>query len=199
MGVLSECGRRFESIEDITLHHIIELTIYNYIDSNIAYNPDNLKVVCKDCHNKIHKRFGHNNKEVYIIYGAPFAGKEEYVKANIMRGDLVCNIDRIYECLSFQSRYDKPNNLLMNALYIQTTLIDNIKTRYGKWNNAYIIGGYQDKYKREQIQRDTGGELIYIERTKEECISNLYERIDNETIRKEYINYIDKWFEGYTE
>lgn len=36
--------------------HIVELTEENKNDWNIAYNPDNLQLLCTDCHNDKHER-----------------------------------------------------------------------------------------------------------------------------------------------
>ncbi|WP_438495906.1 hypothetical protein [Paenibacillus sp. IHBB 3054] len=48
--------------------------------------------------------------------------------------------------------------ILVRQIFI---LIDNIKTRLGKWGTAWIIGGFPEKFKRERLAKDTGAELIY--------------------------------------
>ena len=45
----------------IEVHHIEKLTIDNVNDSSVSLNQDNLELLCRDCHNKEHKRF---SKEV---------------------------------------------------------------------------------------------------------------------------------------
>ncbi len=39
------------------IHHKIRLTIDNVKDPTISINQENLELLCKDCHNKEHKRF----------------------------------------------------------------------------------------------------------------------------------------------
>lgn len=39
------------------VHHIIRLTISNVHDYEVSLNQDNLELLCKNCHNKEHKRF----------------------------------------------------------------------------------------------------------------------------------------------
>ena len=75
------------------------------------------------------------------------------------RGDLVVDMDRLYEAVSMLHVYDKPNNLFGNVIGIHNLLIDNIKTRYGKWNDAWVIGGYADRYKREKLAEDLGADI----------------------------------------
>lgn len=45
----------------IEVHHRHRLTVDNVEDTSISINPGNLELLCKDCHNKEHKRF---SKEV---------------------------------------------------------------------------------------------------------------------------------------
>ena len=75
------------------------------------------------------------------------------------------------------------------------TLIDNIKTRYGKWCDAYIIGGYALKSDRERLQQLLNAELIYCEATKEEC----YNKVSELNLNDNWYKYIDKWFDSYIE
>ena len=51
-GKCERCGRVGEEV-----HHKIKLTVQNVIDPAISLNQENLELLCKDCHNKEHKRF----------------------------------------------------------------------------------------------------------------------------------------------
>ena len=39
------------------VHHIQQVTESNVMDPNITLNPDNLVLLCNDCHNRRHNRF----------------------------------------------------------------------------------------------------------------------------------------------
>lgn len=39
------------------VHHKIRLTVDNVSDTSVSLNQENLELLCKDCHNKEHKRF----------------------------------------------------------------------------------------------------------------------------------------------
>lgn len=198
-GVICEdCGKLIVNPIDVHLHHKTELTPENVKDHSISLNPELAKLICHDCHDKRHYRFGYKPpKKVYIVYGPPLSGKKSFVKENMQRGDIVVDMDRLYEAVSMQSTYDKPNNLLTNVINIRTLLLDNIKTRYGKWYNAWIIGGYADRFKRERLAEELGAEIIYIEATKEECYARLKADMDRQYRINEWQGYIDKWFEEY--
>lgn len=199
LGLIAERGNRCERCGvivarslDLHGHHKVELTAENMADANLALNPKKVDLICHDCHDMDHKRFAHQNKkEVFIVYGPPFSGKRDYVAQNMMRGDLILDMDSLYESISGLPRYDKPNRLYGNVVNIYNTLMDNVKTRYGKWGNAWIIGGYPDKYKRERLANELGAELVYIDSPIEECISV--------APNAEYVGYINKWFEQYVE
>lgn len=199
------CGEVFRSDETIVVHHKEELTLNNVNDHMVSLNPDNVELVHTSCHNKIHKRasYGRYKKQlgrgIYIVYGPPLAGKTSFVEENKERDDIVVDIDRLYEAITLLPRYDKPNTLKLNVLAIKNYIIDNIKTRYGKFHSAWIVGGYADRYQRELLQKELGAELILIKPDKEELYKRLEEIKDLRSDKKEeWKEFIDRWFEDYT-
>lgn len=204
--ICSECEKKIIEDRDLHLHHIVELTEANINDNMIALNPDNVRIVCRDCHNKIHNRFGYGygkrkrkyDKGVYIVYGAPCSGKKTYVKEHMKEGDLVVEMDLLFNALSMQGMYNNPDDLKFNVFGIRDKLIDNIKTRYGKYDTAWIIGGYPRKSERERLRKKLGAELIFIDISKEECIERLKNCKDYRANNiNKFKSYIEKWFEEF--
>lgn len=196
------CHQPITNPADAILHHCnTELTTENVNDANISLNPNNVMIVHNGCHNKIHHRtYAPLEHNVYLVYGPPMSGKTTYVKQRIQRGDLVIDIDELYKAVSLMPGYDKPKGLLSNVFGIHNLLLDNIKTRRGKWNTAWIIGGYEDKYKRNRIINELGAEPIFMNVSKEECKRRLKEDIYERQYRQEeWEQYIDKWFSRFTE
>lgn len=200
-----ECGKEITEPKERQLHHIHELTPLNIYDVNITMNADNILLLCQQCHNKKHNRYCKGakpkkiEKGIYIVYGPPLSGKTTYVLENKGERDLVIDMDRLFEAVTLLDRYNKPDALKYNVLAIRNTLIDNIKTRYGNFESAWIVGGYADRYEREKLASDLGAELIFIEATKEEC----YEKLTSvEDKRKDEANdwilYINKWFDNFS-
>lgn len=179
-------------------HEPQELTEENVNDYNISLNPENVKLIHFNCHNKHHRRFGfENQKKVYIVYGSPCSGKTSYVKQVASVNDLIIDIDSIYEAISLNPRYIKNKRLSSVALDVNEFLIyDIVKRRKGKWENAYIIAGLpqetQRSYMKEAINAD---EMILIEATKEECIERLIEAGDRDVSL--WTEFINDWFERY--
>ena len=51
-GLCEQCGQI-----GIEVHHKERLTIENVNDSSISFNQNNLELLCRECHNKVHNRF----------------------------------------------------------------------------------------------------------------------------------------------
>jgi len=46
----------------IEVHHKERLTVDNVNDSSISLNQENLELLCRECHNREHKRFSKINR-----------------------------------------------------------------------------------------------------------------------------------------
>lgn len=55
----------------IEVHRIVHLTNDNVDNPNISINLDNLILLCKECHNKIHGRFTNTQKYKFDEEGNP--------------------------------------------------------------------------------------------------------------------------------
>ena len=193
-GKCNRCGETLLDFSKLIGHHKKELTEDNVDNPEIALNPIHIEIICHDCHNKEHRRFG-NKHNVYIIYGSPLSGKNTLARELMQYGDIVLDMDALWQAITFQEAYVKPKNVRFNIFAVRDNILDQIKTRYGQWYDAYIIGGYPEKYERERLAKELGAELIYCESTKEECISRAIES----GRPKEWIDYINEWWEKHGE
>lgn len=182
---------------DIILHHVIHLTEDNVNDASIALNPDNLQVVSLRTHNKLHERLGYRRREIWLVYGPPLSGKTAYVNSVLIPGDLVCDLDSVWQCVSGQPRYSKPAPLNGVVFRLRDTILDCIRTRAGHWSNAYIVGGYPLQSERERICRTYGAREIYIDTPRETCLQRLQEQPEGRDIAA-WTGYIDEWFRRFT-
>ena len=180
---------------DVILHHKEFLTEDNVNDYNISLNPDNIMIVSHRSHNYIHNKLGYIKPEVYLVYGAPCSGKSTYVDSVLSAGDLLIDIDRIWESVSGLDRYIKPKRLNSVVFGIRDYLLDCILYKRGKWNNAYIVGGYPLISERERLCKRLGAREIFIDCSKEECLSRLEACSDRD--KEEWKQYIDEWFARY--
>lgn len=190
-------GKPILKAYDLILHHITELTEENVNDYSISLNPENIMVVSHKTHNQIHDRFEHRTiRQVFIVYGAPLSGKSSWVKDNKGEGDLVLDLDSIWEAVSGGERYEKPARLNAVVFRLRDDLLDMIRHRLGKWHNAYVIGGYPLQGERERLAQELHARLVHIDTDKAECLR----RLENDTQRDkaEWAQYIEDYFERLT-
>lgn len=189
------CGEVIHKEIDCIAHHITELTPANVHDVNISLNPKNILLVHHLCHNQIHERFGYQStQKVYIVYGPPLSGKTTFVKQSKGRRDVVLDLDELYKAITLLPAYDKPTELSQNIFQLRDVLLDQIKTRTGKWSQAWIIGGYPNFVERERLAHQLGAELLFIEASQDECLQRLYHDKDKLHVQREWQSYIQQWF-----
>lgn len=186
--ICEHCGKPIVKAYDIIAHHKVELTDENVNDIEIGLNPENIALVHHRCHNEIHSRFGRNTRGVYLVYGAPLSGKSTWVRENMSAGDLLIDIDNIWECVSGCKRYEKPKRLNAVVFKIRDELLNACRYRLGQWVCCYIVGGYPLPTERERLCREMGAQEVFIDASKEECLS----RMDGRP--KEWQQYIEEWF-----
>lgn len=193
------CGKPIIKKYDLIVDHIIELDDSNVNDYSISLNPDNVRCLHFECHNKRHERFGFGTggyvrrpKKVYIVYGSPCSGKSSWVNQVANENDLIVDMDSIYECISNNDRYIKPDGIKGAAFEVRDCLYNIIKYRSGRWQDAYIItGGARLMDRKRLVDRVGADDLIFIDTDKETCLIRAVTR------GKEWEQYINEWFENY--
>lgn len=195
--ICAYCGKPIVKKYDCIGHHVIHLTEENVNDAGISLNPDNVQLLHHRCHNLTHEKLGYSRKEIFLVYGPPLAGKTSYVKSTALEGDLIIDMDSIWECISGQPRYVKPGRLRSVAFGVRDYLLDCLRVRNGKWQNAYIVGGFPLISERERMQRTYGARDVFIEADKAACLARLKTSSDGRN-EEEWVGYIDEWFRRYT-
>ena len=191
------CGKPIVSAYDCIGHHVEELTEENVDDVMIALNPDNVKLVHFRCHNEIHKRFGYAGriiKQVFIVYGSPCSGKTTFVDSVSEKDDLIVDMDRIWNAVrsSGCGQHEKPEAVKGIVFDIRDCIYDDIRTRRGKWRNAYVIGGYPMEAERNRVADMLGADKqILIDTPEELCLQRAQEK------NPEWIGYVRDWFSRY--
>ncbi len=191
------CGKPITKAYDAIGHHTIFLNSENVNNCEISLNPSLIQFVHHGCHNKIHNKLHENyRREIFLVYGSPLSGKTTWAKENMNEGDLLVDIDNIWECFSGCNRYIKPKRLNAVIFGVRDELYRMIKYRVGKWNNAYIVGGFPLISERERLCKEFGAREIFVDTSKEECIRRL--EASNDRNKTEWLKYIDEWWTKYT-
>lgn len=201
-GMCSKCHKVFPDTSQLEVHHKKYLKNDDFNKPELAYNLDNVEVICHECHNKEHSRFGYDSpKEVILVYGPPLSGKTTFVKENKYFTDIVLDLDKLQEALTLEPVYSRNTKATTSVLFrLRDTVLDLVKVRYGSWRRAWIIGGYPNSFDRDRlIEQLRVTEIFFMDVTKEECLSRL-ERVSDErfTYKADWTKYIDDWFKQYT-
>lgn len=194
--ICAHCGKPIVKQYDCIGHHTILLTEENVNDADISLNPNRIQLVHHRCHNKIHNKLGHVQQKVYLVWGSPLSGKTSWAKSAMEPGDLLIDMDRIWQCISGQAPYVKPPRLNSIAFLLRDQLLDAVRVRRGKWHSAYIVGGYPLVSERERLLSSLGAESVHIDTDRETCIARL--RCDENRNSKEWERYINDWWEKYS-
>ena len=183
------CHKPIVNKYDCIAHHKEELTEANVNDYSVSLNPDNIALVHFRCHNEIHKRFGTWTRHVYIVYGSPCAGKTTYVNERATPDDLIVDIDRIFEAVN----NGRSNRVYDNVMSVYRQLVDMVRTRNGKWVNAWIIRGFPLKGERERLASQLDAELVHVDTDKQTCLERAYRRAEG------YDKLVEDWWQKFQE
>ena len=188
----------------LVFHHKTHLTNFNVNDASVAINPMNIATLHWHCHNLVHARFNgvaqKIERKVYLVTGASCSGKTTWVRERIQEGDIVLDIDDIWQMVSGMPRYTKPNSVKPIVFNIRNTIKEQIAKGIGSWRNAYVIESLPiatDRKREIERYRAHNVEVITMNTTREECISRLNAQPSGRNI-KAYEGYINNYYEDFT-
>lgn len=198
------CGKRTKAFipkaeadnrNALVYHHKIPLTIANVNNFDISLNPEKIQCLCWKCHNDVHNRFTRPTRNVYIVTGAPLSGKSSFVKENMTVGDLIYDLDSIWQAISGQERYIKPKGLYPFVDAMARELKAQIKMMRN--GTAWVITGAPSASQRQSLARELDGEVIHIDTDKTTCLERLHESPSGRDIQL-WTGYIEEYFDRYT-
>lgn len=167
----------------------------------LFWDEANFMAMNKHCHDKYEAQLKvggqHMKPNVYIIWGAPGSGKSTYVNSKKKYGDLVVDLDLINQALTLEYKTNIPDNLVSTMIDIRNYIYTLISNNKILTNNIYVIAGLPILQQRKELfNMLKATDLIFINKSKEECISNVMQ--DSSRIDKDkQIIIINKWFDLY--
>lgn len=189
----------------MVFHHKQYLTTLNVNDAYISLNPSNIQILHWACHNAVHERFNgvsaRPEKKVYLITGASCSGKTSFVKERLQANDVILDIDDIWESVSGQPRYIKPNSLKPIVFQVRDEIKALISRGVGTWRNAYIIESLPsptDRNREADRYKAFNVEIITMDTSEAECLERLRSDPKGRDI-KAYEGYIKDYFMRFKE
>ena len=186
----------------MVFHHIKPITLANVNNAEISINPRNIAILHWQCHNIVHGRFSGQNtqieQKVYLITGAPCSGKTTFAREVMQAGDVIADIDDIWQQISGQPRYTKPNSLKPIVFETRRAQEEQIRMRSGTWRNAFIIRSLPLAMDRKREAERLDAEIVIIDTPKEECLERLRNNPQGRNVA-DYERYIKDYFMMFSE
>ena len=137
--------------------------------------------------------------DIKIVAGAPGAGKNTFVNRSFQNGDILIDLDKIYEAISnTNSHCEKDSEILKVALKVRGFLYEYIR-RYVKNRNVWVIACLPNGRKREMLSRSLRDAKVYlIKSTAEQCIKNIKNDSRRTYSDKHAKKIVDQWFSEFS-
>ena len=132
------------------------------------------------------------NKNITIVSGPPCAGKNTYIKNNRKKGDVVWDFDKIHSALTGELSHKHIEKVRKYIFSMRNQFYIDLKTE--KELKVWIINSSPLKLVRQNLAKDLDAEIIYIKRSKEECLN-----VANNERPEEWKSYINSYFERFEE
>ena len=127
---------------------------------------------------------------VCLIYGSPCSGKSTFINERIGDGDIVCDVDLLYEAISGKEAHDADLYAHETALLLKDHLLDIIRDRVGGWKDAYVVSIANTPEKvqaaKERVKAD---KCIFIDTPYEVCLERTKDRPPY------FVWLVQEWFE----
>jgi hypothetical protein len=163
----------------------------------VAFDEGRIQVISFANHNSKHRRAAGPHemprKRVLLVYGSPLAGKTQTVRQIMEPGDIAVDIDALWQALTLAPPYVKPDALKYNVFKLRDELLDQVRTRYGRWGTAYVVGGYPRIMERRRLAERLGATLLHIDADEDECLA----RVGKENRPEAWKDYVRQWWRDY--
>ena len=151
----ARCGKEILEPNDAIVHHKTELNEVTINDNDVAFSPDNLEIVCHQCHNAIHDKgvTVSSEKHVYILYGGTNSQREHYIYNHAADGALILSVPRLQKALSPRQPRGRVFSVVWQA---RDLVLAAIEKRFGQWTEAWVVGECINMGEREALARRLG-------------------------------------------
>lgn len=133
-------------------------------------------------------------KKVFLVTGAPGAGKTTYVRNKKQPGDLILDLDALAAALHGITTPHPDYEPVMDAvLAAREAVYSVIENRKGRWDRAFVITSAPDPRKVDALATRLGATVITMQTTKQKCI----EQIQNDPTREmpdNDLRLVDEWY-----
>lgn len=172
-------------------------------DMTLFWDSDNWQTLCKSCHdkktNREDKQFayqGLGRGMVTLVCGPPGAGKTTHVRQAMSAGDLILDLDTIWEALSGQPMYTKPDSLLPYVLNVRDLLIQRLASDEAR-PRAWVITMGASREERRDLCRRLKAKCVVITTPIDTCIQRISADQRRQSKLPMWIALVERWWQQY--
>lgn len=164
---------------------------------------DNLQALCKPCHStktvtedRGFKTGISARASIAVVCGPPGSGKSTYVRDRAKWGDLIVDVDALYQALSGLPAYEKPEQLLPFVCSARDAVVDRL-LRQSAIARAWIVATMPKKLERDLLRRRLGAKVIVIETGTEDCMKRIGQDYRRAARAALWRGHVERWWSDY--
>tara|TARA_Y100001938_G_scaffold145300_1_gene221635 strand:+ start:236 stop:1687 length:1452 start_codon:yes stop_codon:yes gene_type:complete len=131
-------------------------------------------------------------RNIKIVSGSPCSGKNTYVAENKRQGDIVWDFDKIHTALTGEESHNHIEAVRKYIFSMRKQFYKDLQNE--KDLRVWIINSSPIKAVRQELAKELNAEVIYIKRSKEECLE-----VAERERPEEWKAYIHSYFERLEE
>ena len=132
---------------------------------------------------------------VTVVCGPPGSGKTSYVGQRAAWGDLILDMDTLYQALSGRGWYDKPPGLLSYVFAARDGALKRLEARRDA--DAWIVTGGALRKDREELRGRFDAEVIVLETSAVTCLLRIAEDERRVGQLEEWMPRVLSWWQEY--
>lgn len=109
----------------------------------------------------------------YVIAGPPGSGKSSFVAQRMREGDLIVDVDTLFQALSGLPAYEKPASLLGLVLATRDFIVSQVQAEGNEFANAWVIMGGAKVSDRYGVAERMGARVYVVEMSLNECLARI--------------------------
>jgi predicted kinase len=136
----------------------------------------------------------------HIVCGPPGSGKTGYVEQQRKWGDVIVDVDALYQAISGLPCYEKPKSLLDLVLSLRNALLTLLPRYQDRFYNAWIItgGARLESRTRLALRYDACGVRVHVlEVSPGECLRRIGHDPRRADKVREWQELVHKWWREY--
>ena len=148
---------------------------------------------CEECEAK----HLHENA-ITIVWGPPGSGKSTHVYRNMNPGDLVIDLDLIWQALTALGRNNRPDSVKPYVFIVRDALYAELAKRTNN-TPVWVIAGLPRRLDRERLQRRFRAKMIRMDVSREECLARIAKdgKREGKSMGDYWTPMVDRWFKEY--